>query len=393
MPTITIGSMAELSAELDRRGIYGYTRSTIMNRYLMDKAMQRQIPLSGSFELTPLCNLDCKMCYVHLSANQLPTGTKLLTVEQWKEIIRQAVDAGMMLADVTGGECLTYPGFKEIYRYLVDCGVRVNVLTNGRLLTDDMVAIFKKMPPSVIRVTIYGSDENAYERVTGHRAFAEVMTGIERVKRAGLEYQLSITPSRYTAPDAEKLVRYVAAQGVTYTLGEPTLAAREETGRHREDYVVDLDTYVAMKKTMNDLYKDVQPAEWVEPTLYQPPVDPEALPRRGGELPCGAGVSSFHVNWKGELMACVPFPEVHSSILDNGFQAALAEVRERLSAFRLPTECKTCEMRVSCKPCPGEMTNGTLCGELNQSVCQRVRRLIEEGLLSQSSAGESKAKG
>lgn len=30
------------------------------------KAFEDGIPISGTFELTPRCNFDCKMCYVHL---------------------------------------------------------------------------------------------------------------------------------------------------------------------------------------------------------------------------------------------------------------------------------------------------------------------------------------
>ena len=32
--------------------------------YQEQKARKAGIPLFGQFELTPLCNLDCKMCYV-----------------------------------------------------------------------------------------------------------------------------------------------------------------------------------------------------------------------------------------------------------------------------------------------------------------------------------------
>ena len=40
------------------------------NRFIYEatrKARENDTPISGYFELTPLCNLDCKMCYVHLS--------------------------------------------------------------------------------------------------------------------------------------------------------------------------------------------------------------------------------------------------------------------------------------------------------------------------------------
>ena len=34
--------------------------------YLHEKAARLGVPLSGSFELTPCCNMACKMCYVRL---------------------------------------------------------------------------------------------------------------------------------------------------------------------------------------------------------------------------------------------------------------------------------------------------------------------------------------
>lgn len=30
------------------------------------KAIENSIPLHGHFELTPRCNFNCKMCYIHL---------------------------------------------------------------------------------------------------------------------------------------------------------------------------------------------------------------------------------------------------------------------------------------------------------------------------------------
>ena len=41
-----------------------------VDRFLDFKARSLGIPLHGHFELTPLCNLDCKMCYIHLSPSQ-----------------------------------------------------------------------------------------------------------------------------------------------------------------------------------------------------------------------------------------------------------------------------------------------------------------------------------
>ena len=38
--------------------------------FLDRKAREKGIPLNGQFELTPLCNFDCRMCYTHLTKEQ-----------------------------------------------------------------------------------------------------------------------------------------------------------------------------------------------------------------------------------------------------------------------------------------------------------------------------------
>lgn len=59
------GSLRELLAQLDAQGVQDYRRYAAVRRYLNFKARDKGLPIAGSFELTPLCNFDCKMCYVH----------------------------------------------------------------------------------------------------------------------------------------------------------------------------------------------------------------------------------------------------------------------------------------------------------------------------------------
>lgn len=100
-------SLMDLLEELDREGISGDLKQEIYKRYLNFRARMRGQVYSGGFELTPLCNFDCKMCYVHLTKGQMVSESKLLTTRQWIDIMEQAVDAGIMHADLTGGECLS----------------------------------------------------------------------------------------------------------------------------------------------------------------------------------------------------------------------------------------------------------------------------------------------
>lgn len=380
-----MASLAEVLADMDARGVSDAERFHGMNEYLSYKARQTDTPIDGAFELTPLCNLDCKMCYVHLRPEQFQPGERLLTVEEWKTIIDQAIDAGMLYASLTGGECLTYPGFREIYLYLNSRGIKTSVLTNGRLLTDEMVALFAKYPPGVLQVSLYGSNEEAYEKVCGHRAYQEVIDGILRAKQAGLSIMLTLMPNRFMQENVEEWILRLLELELPYMIGGITLPPREETGRKKSEFEVDLNAYICLqcanKNAVASFYNKDRETEEIS---YVPLDDI----RQMDGLPCGGGHSAFHVNWKGEIGPCASYiTTVHIPVLGYGINAALDDMRKRMRMFRFPEECSTCPIQACCKSCPAEKMDCALNGPLNRRVCERLRKRIESGLVQVESLG------
>ena len=373
-----VDSLIEVLDDLDELGIQGIQRQRAINSFLGMKARHMDVPLMGSFELTPLCNLDCKMCYVHLTQNQIAKDERLLTVDEWKAIIKQAAEAGMMYATLTGGECLTYPGFKEIYLYLVSLGIQPDVMTNGRLLTEGMIEFFKKYPPGMMQITLYGSCEDAYERVTGHRAFRQVIDGIQRAKEAGLHLTIAITPSRFMQEDAEELLKVLYSLNLPYVIGDASLQARPETERDLLDYAVDTDVYLEILKANRQYCEKL-------PELDPQRMVPVYFPKNRNELQglrCAGAHSSFHVNWKGELCPCIAFSAiVQCDILSKSFDEALAFVREKMLGYQPPKECAECAVRDHCFACPGEKHMCDMNGSLKAVVCQKLERRIREGYI------------
>ena len=45
--------------------------ATTVERALMSQASQNRVPINGSIELLPLCNMNCDMCYVRLSREEM----------------------------------------------------------------------------------------------------------------------------------------------------------------------------------------------------------------------------------------------------------------------------------------------------------------------------------
>ena len=96
-------------------------------------AESRKEPIYGVLELTPMCNMNCDMCYVRLSREEMDNQGKMLSLERWLELAREMKDAGVLFVLLTGGEPLLYPWFKELYLELLNMGMVVTVNSNGTL--------------------------------------------------------------------------------------------------------------------------------------------------------------------------------------------------------------------------------------------------------------------
>ena len=201
--TVNDPELQERLLEARRNKNHGFLE---LNKQLSFKAREKGIPVSGEFELTPLCNFNCKMCYVHLDTDQL-NGRTILSVDAWKDLMYQAWQAGMITATLTGGECLAYPGFSDLFIYLQSLGCQVSVLTNGFLLNEERIKFFRDHRPSSIQVTLYGCNDDVYEHVTGMRAFNTVVSNIKNAVGAGLPVYISLTPNRYLGENLFETIR------------------------------------------------------------------------------------------------------------------------------------------------------------------------------------------
>ena len=367
-------SLRELLRQLDAQGITDYRRYRQVRQYLGFKAREKNLPISGAFELTPLCNLDCKMCYVHLQREQL-RGAELLTAAQWRSIMQQAYGAGMLYANLTGGECLTYPGFRELYLFLRERGVEVSILSNGLLMDAEMAEFLKQNPPAAIQITLYGASEEAYERVTGRRAFGRVMQNLRRLKEAELPLHVAVTPNAYMT-DGIALVQLLHDEGLPFAVNAGLMQPRAETGRGLAN--ADVGAYVDMLRF----------AQQLRGAALEPECDLDALPEGGGAqsasergVRCGAGRSGFSVDWRGGMKPCNTFPCAGVDVLALGFDEAWRRTNATARNYPRPAECAGCYYESVCKHCVSEHAAGAAAGHASPAICAWGKRMVAEGLL------------
>ena len=315
---------------------------------IQEKAREADIPYSGSFELTPLCNLDCKMCYVHLQDPSVKQ--RMLSGEQWLTIIQQAIDAGMMEALLTGGEAMTHPAFWDIYMYLINHGIQTHVKTNGLLLNEEAIRRFQEFPPYKLDISLYGCDSESYITVTGVDAYEQVVRNIRLAIDTGLHIQIMITPSSYMSPWTERVMELARSFYVSVMVNDTLIDPHDNTGRMKADFVIPLEEDLRIKEKRKELFSSGYSTGDHE--FFMKRRNRPLLSDKG--LYCDAGRTGFAINWDGVMVPCLNFPRdvVSAHPLREGFSQGWSKVNEGVKNYEVPQACHSCELNDKCHYCP-----------------------------------------
>ena len=119
-----------------------------LSSYLHARACRSGTPLAGNFELTARCNFNCKMCYVHLTAEEQQRRGRELTADEWLAIAQEARSRGMLFLLLTGGEPLIRKDFRYLLTELKKMGLLVSVNSNGSLIDRDWLDFFRSASTS-----------------------------------------------------------------------------------------------------------------------------------------------------------------------------------------------------------------------------------------------------
>lgn len=135
-------------------------------------------------ELTERCNNNCIHCSINLPERDSRAIERELPTGEWKGVLDQAANLGVLSVRFTGGEPLLRQDFEDLYLYARRLGLRVRVFTNGQLITPRLADLFSRIPPlEKIEITVYGMSPGTYEAVTRVRgSFSEFRRGVDLLR-------------------------------------------------------------------------------------------------------------------------------------------------------------------------------------------------------------------
>ena len=324
-----------------------------LTEYLYRRATAAGLPLSGTFELTPVCNMDCKMCYVRLTPCQQQAMGPLADADQWLALGRQAMEAGMLYLLLTGGEPFLHPQFREILEGLHRMGLLISINSNGTLIDADTVAWLKACPPVRINISLYGASNDTYARLCGNpNGFTQVTEAIRLLKEAGITVKLNVSLTPYNAADLPAMAEFARENGLIMQVATYMFPPMRRDGTavgENDRFSPEEAAYYMAYADYLTLGKERFLAQQGMPV----PSDPEdSCAEVGDGIRCRAGKCSFWVTWQGHITPCGMFPvEGSPCVFDTPFSTAWEQVKAYAAGVRLPAPCADCEAKDMCHAC------------------------------------------
>lgn len=349
-----------------------------IDELLAQKADQLYSPIGGTFELSPLCNMDCKMCYIRQTKNEVSKQGGLLSYEQWISIAEQAKENGVLFLLLTGGEPLLYPDFEKLYLKLITMGFIISINTNATLLNEHWADIFMKHPCRRINITLYGKDDATYQRLCHNpTGFTSVMKAASLLKERNIPFRFtcSVTPDNKEQLHELHVIaeKYNVPLSVCNYMFPPNRRFDDSPKFMRLSPEEAAETFV---ETYIEKYSQQDLISVAQNTLNKIGTQVDYSMLDG--LTCRAGRSGFWINWKGEMLPCAMFHTPKISLLDHSFDQAWDYIVHETKKIQRCQECESCNKREICKTCAAAcLTETGSFSAVPRYLCKMTDTLID----------------
>ena len=324
-------------------------------KQVWEKAFEDAIPITGTFELTPRCNFNCRMCYVHLPEAEIEKYGRELNAEEWLRIAGEAKEAGTAWLCITGGEPLMHPEFEIIWRELTQMGFFITLQTNASLLTK-YEKLFEECPPRACKITLYGSNDRVYEEVCRtEKGFTRADAGIQMLRQMNIPVELVSTVIRHNLDDVDNIIQYAEKNRLRWI---PNINVRT-AGRG-----VDVDMeHLRIRPPGRDV-----PESRNDSAKKKAVMDPDRKPCTY----CKDFRLGYWIVWNGYMRFCSFMNGPHIPVREKAFKECWEELVRIWEGLEWPEECRSCELKKECARCAAMFDIKDGCLHIKEEFCRRV---------------------
>jgi pyrroloquinoline quinone biosynthesis protein E len=318
-----------------------------------------------------------------------------LSTDEWKRVIREAAELGVLQIGFSGGEPLARRDLAELVRAARDAKLYTNLITSGIGLDDDRVAGLRNAGLDSVQLSFQSDEANLADEIAGARAHQRKLDVAAKIRAVGIPLSLNFVIHRRNIDRLTQMIQLaetleaervelanVQFYGWAFLNREALLPTREQVDRAREIATAAkarLAGRVDIFHVLSDYY--------------------ETRPK-----PClnGWGQRYLTVNPTGDVLPC---PTASSAIPDLRFENVLEHAldwiwreSESFNRFRgtewMPEPCRSCPQKEidfgGCR-CQAALLTGN--AALTDPVCEfSPNRASVDAVLRQTNSSSDDAR-
>ena len=125
------------------------------------------IPLAVLAEITHGCPLQCPYCSNPI---ELERGGSELTTAEWKKVLSELAEIGVLQIHFSGGEPTARKDLVELVQHASDVGLYSNLITSAVLLTKERLGALAEAGLCHVQISFQGNEPVVADRVAGSKA-------------------------------------------------------------------------------------------------------------------------------------------------------------------------------------------------------------------------------
>ncbi len=151
---------------------------------------------SVGFELTYRCSENCLHCYnIGATRNDAEKSGRgnfnEMSLNDYKRIIDEMCDAGLVSALITGGDPFAHKDVWEILEYLYKKDIAVIIQTNGQQLVNQVDRL-ANLYPRLVKLSVYAADPVAHDSITRKKgSWQTTIDVISTLRKKGISVEIS----------------------------------------------------------------------------------------------------------------------------------------------------------------------------------------------------------
>lgn len=264
----------------------------------------------------------------------------------------------MLYPLLTGGEPFLREDFTEIMSGMQEMGLQVSINSNGSLIDRSTAKWLGAHAPTRLNLTLYGASEESYQKVCGNGAFfGKVRDAVQWLRESDVPLKFNASITQDNAGDIQAMIAYAHSmdcpiQIATYMfppvrrndqmIGRNHRLSPEEAGRAKVEEMWQQGNREFFGG-MAEMYQRFVPLQELE---NGPDLKPQKM-----EMICRAGVSTFWLDWEGNMSNCGMYPSVEFPMSGRTVREGWKKLVEETGKIRYRSVCGSCPNFKICHTC------------------------------------------